>query len=132
MLDELVALAKAQAKTAARRIAVPAAFAVVAGLFALFAMAALFVALFCWLEPEHGPAVAALVCAGAAIVLAILALLPLAFRRRPAPQPPPEGALSQFVTLMAKTAPGLGPRQIVVAAALLGAALALTARRNRK
>jgi putative superfamily III holin-X len=132
MLNEIVALAEAQAKTAARRIAVPAAFALVAGLFVLFAVAGLFAALFFWLEPEHGPIAASLICTGVAIILAILGLLPLAFKRRPARQPPPEVGLPQFVSLMARTAPGLGPRQILVAAALLGAALVFTARGNKK
>ena len=130
MLPELVALAEAQAKKAAGRVAVSAAFALVGGAFVVFAVAALFVALFFWLEPEHGAVAAALICAGAALGLAILALLPLAFRRRPASQP--EGALPQFVTLMAKTAPELGPWQLVVTAALIGAALAFSARSPRK
>lgn len=132
MLTEFVALAEARAKRAVGRVALSAAFALVAGVFALFAAAGLFMALFSWLDAEHGPVVAALICAGAAIGLAILALLPLAFRRRPAPQPPPEGALPQLVALMAKSAPELSPRQLVVTAALLGAALALSARGSRK
>ena len=131
MLNELVALAEAQAKKAARRVAVQAAFALAGGLFALFAVAGLFAALFFWLEPERGPIVAALICTGVAILLAIVAAAPLAFKRRPAP-PPPEPALPQFVSLMAKAAPGLGPRQLVVTAALLGVALALSVRGNKK
>jgi hypothetical protein len=132
MLPELVALAEARAKKAAGRVAVSAAFALVGLVLVVFAAAGLFVALFAWLEPERGAAVAALICAGAALGLAILALLPLAFRRRPAPQPPPEGALQQFVTLMAKTAPELSPWQLVVTAALIGAALAFSARSPKK
>ena len=120
MIHELVALAETQAKTAARRIAIPTAFAVVAGLFVLFAVAGLFAALFFWFEPEHGPIAAALICTAVAIIMALLALLPLAFKRRPAARPQSEGALPQFVSLMAKTAPGLGPRQLIVTAALLG------------
>ena len=132
MTNELVAFAQAQARVAARRVAVPAAFALVGGLFVLFAVAGLFAALFFWVEPEHGPVAAALICAAIAVVLAILALLPLALKRRPAPQPPPEGALPQFVSLMAKTAPNLAPRQLIVTAALLGVALVLSARGNKK
>jgi len=33
---------------------------------------------------------------------------------------------------MARTAPGLGPRQVLVAAALIGAALVLSARGGKK
>jgi hypothetical protein len=132
MLNELVAVAEAQAKAAARRIAVPAAFAVVGGLFVLFAVAGLFAALFFWIEPDHGPIIAALICAAVALVLAILALLPLAFRR-PAPPPPrPNNALPQFVSLLARTAPGLSLRQIAWAAVLIGAAVLFGARANRK
>src|SRR5208282_1361654 len=120
MANEIVAFAQAQAKAAVRRAAVPAAFALGGGLFVLFAVAGLFAALFFWFEPEHGPIASALICAAVAIVLAIVALLPLLFKRRPAPAPPSEGTLPQFVSLMAKTAPSLTPRQLIVTAALLG------------
>ncbi len=132
MINELVALAKAQARTAARRIAIPAVFALIAGLFVLFAVAALFGALFFWFEPKHGPIAAALICAAIAIFLAIVAALPLMFKRRPAPQPPAEGALPQFVALVVKTAPKLEPRQLIVTAMLLGVALGLSVRGNKK
>ncbi len=132
MINEFVALATARAKTTARRIAIPTAFALVAGLFVLFAVAGLFAALFFWFEPGHGPIAAALFCAAIAIVLAIIAALPLMFKRRPAPQPASASALPEFVTLMAETASRLGPRQLVVTAALLGVALVLSARGNKK
>ena len=133
MTNQLVALAQAHAKAAARRAAVTAAFALVGAVFALFALAGLFAALFFWVELELGPIAAALICAAVAIVLAILALLPLALKRRPrrAPPPAPEGALPQFVSLLAQTAPRLAPRQLLVTAALLGVALALS-RGNKK
>jgi Putative Actinobacterial Holin-X, holin superfamily III len=132
VVNAIVAFAQAQAKATARRAAVPAAFALVGGLFVVFAVAGLFAALFFWLEPELGPIVAALICAATAIVLAILALLPLAFRRRSVPQPAPEGALPQFMSLLARTAPDLAPRQLILAAALLGVALVLSARGSKK
>jgi len=131
MIREIVAFARTEAKAAARRAAASAAFALVAGLFVLFAIACLFAALFLWLEPRHGPIIAALVCAGVALFLAILALLPLMFRRRP-PPPPPEASLPQLLSLMAKAAPNLGPRQLVLTAALIGVALALSARGSKK
>src|SRR5208282_3486981 len=127
MINELVALARAQAKAAARRAAVPAAFALVGGLFVLFAVGGLFAALFFWLEPALGS-----IAAGVAIVLAIVALLRLTFKRRHARRPAAEGALPQFVSLLAKTAPSLTPRQLIVTAALLGVALALSGRGNKK
>ena len=86
MTNEIVAFAQAKAKTAARRAGVRAAFAVVSGLFVLFAVAGLFAALFFWFEPERGPAAAALICAAIALVLAILASLPLMFKRRTPPR----------------------------------------------
>jgi|SRR5208283_756766 len=132
MINELVAFARARAKAKARRVAVRAAFALVGGVFALVAVSGLFVALFSWLAPGLGSIAAALICAGVAIVLAILALLPLAFKRRPAPQLAQEGALPQVVSLMAKTAPSLAPRQLILIAALLGVALALSARGSKK
>jgi hypothetical protein len=132
VINELVAFARARAKAAARRAAVRAAFALIGGVFTFVAVSGLFVALFSWLAPELGSIAAALICAGVAIVLAILALLPLAFKPRPAPQAAQEGALPQFVSLMAKTAPNLAPRQLVLVAALLGVALALSARGSKK
>jgi Putative Actinobacterial Holin-X, holin superfamily III len=132
MTSEIVAFAQAQVRAAARRAAVSAAFALVAGLFVLFAVAGAFAALFFWLEPHRGPVAAALICAGIALVLAILMVLPLMFKRRRPSPPPYEGSLPQFVSLMATDAPRLSPLQLIVAAALIGAALALSARRNRK
>jgi hypothetical protein len=130
MINEIVAFARAQAKTAVRRAAVPAAFALVGGLLVLFAVAGLFAALFFWFEPEHGPIASSLICVAVAIVLAIVSLAPLMFKRRP--PPPAEGTLPQLVSLVAKTAPSLAPRQLVVTAALLGVALVLSARGNKK
>jgi hypothetical protein len=132
MTSEIVAFAQAQAKTAARRAAVPAAFALVAALFALVAVAGAFAALFFWLEPHRGPAAASLICAGVALVLALLMILPLMFKRRRPSRPPYEGSLPQFVSLMAKTAPRPAPRQLIVAAALIGVAVVLSGRGNRK
>jgi hypothetical protein len=128
MLRQFVQLAETRVKTAARQAAVQAALALVAALFALVALAAAFAALFFWLEPAHGATAAALICAGVALVLGLAAALPLAFKRRPAPAPPPPDALPQFMSLAAKTASALSPRQMVVVAALLGAALAFSAR----
>ena len=133
MLDEIVAIAQARAKSAARRAATSTAFAVDGGVFVLFAVCALFAALFYWTEPERGPVAASLICAAVAIVLAIASLMPLMFKRRPPPPPPAsEGALPQFVLLAAKGASRLTPRQLVVTAALLGAALVLSARGEKK
>ncbi|MBV8106587.1 MAG: hypothetical protein JO223_18550 [Hyphomicrobiales bacterium] len=132
MTNEIVAFAQARAKTAVRRVAVPTAFALTGGLFVLFALAGLFSALFFWMEPEHGPLAASLIVAAVALVLALLAFLPLALRRPPAPPPPPDPMAAQFVSLMARTAPNLAPRQLIVTAAVLGVALVLTGRGQKK
>src|SRR5271168_4846850 len=110
MANEIVAFAQAQARAAARRAAVPAAFALASGLFILFAIVGLFAALFFWLEPELGPVAASLILAAVALVLALLAFAPLVVRRQPTPPPPQQDTvLPQFVSLMARAAPGLGP-----------------------
>ena len=132
MINEIVAFAQVRATRAVRRAAVPAAFALVGGVFVLFAVIGLFAALFYWLELELGPIAASLICAAVAIVLALVSLLPLTFRRRPPPPPPSEAALPQFVLLAAKSAPNLTPRQLVLTAAVLGVALVLSARRDAK
>jgi len=132
MANEIAAYVQAQVKARVRRAVTPAAFAATAGVFVLFAAAGLFAALFFWLEPEHGPVAASLICTVVAIVLGLIAAAPLLIGRR-APPPPQQGAaLPQFVSLMARTAPGLGPRQVIVAAALIGAALVLSARGGKK
>ena len=133
MANEIVAFAQAKAKAAVRRAAVPAAFALTGGLFVLFAIAGLFSALFFWLEPELGPVAASLILTAVALVLALLAFAPLVLRRQPPPPPPePDAMLPQFVSLMARAAPGLGPRQLVVTAALLAVALVFTGRGQKK
>jgi len=132
MANEIVAFAQAKAKAAARRAAVPAAFALTGGLFVLFAIAGLFSALFFWLEPDHGPVAASLILTAVALVLALLAFAPLLLRRQPPPPPPQDAMLPQFVSLMARAAPGLGPRQLVVTAALVAVALVFTGRGQKK
>jgi Putative Actinobacterial Holin-X, holin superfamily III len=130
MTNEIVAFAQAQAKTAVRRVAVPTAFALTGGVFLLFAIVGLFCALFFWLEPQHGPAATSLIVAAVALGLAAVAFLPVAFRRQP--PPPPDPMLPQFVSLLARTAPSLAPRQLIVTAAVLGVALVLTGRGQKK
>jgi len=132
MTNEIVAFAQAKAKTAVRLVAVPTAFALTGGLFVLFALAGLFSALFFWMEPEHGPLAASLIVAAVELVLALLAFLPLAFRRQTPPPPPPDPMVAQFVSLMARTAPNLAPKQLIVTAAVLGVALVLTGRGQKK
>lgn len=136
MIAQIVAYLQARAKAAALRAAVSTASLLVAGVFGLAAVAGLFVALFFWVAQLIGPVFAGLVCFGAGILLSIVSLAPLMIvmltRRRRAPPPPPAPTLPDFVSLVAKSAPGLGPRQLVVTAALLGMAIALSARRRRK
>jgi hypothetical protein len=131
MINGIAALVQQQAKTAARRALTPVAFALIGGLFVLFALAGLFAALFFWLEPDHGPIAASLICTAVAIVLALIAFLPLMFRRRPPPSQL-DGTFPQVASLIAKTVPKLGPRDIIVTAALLGVALIFSTRGTKK
>jgi hypothetical protein len=131
MRNEIVAFAQTQVRTAVRRAVVPAAFAAAGSLFAVFAVAGLFGALFFWLEPDHGPLVASLAVTAVALVLGVLAFLPLAFKRQPPPQLQEDGALPQFVSLMARTAPSLAPRQLIATAALLALAVVFAPRRQK-
>ncbi len=132
MANEIVGFIQQEAQAAVRRIAIPAAFAFVSAVFFLFAIAALFVSLFFWLDTTVGPVAAAAIVAAIAVVLGLLALSPLAFRRRPKPAPPPNATLPQFVSLLAQTAPTLGPKQAAVAAAALALALGLMARGSKQ
>ena len=127
MTNEIVAFAQRQATVALRRAAVPAGFALASVALILVAVAGLFAALFFWLAPAYGPLAASLIVTAVALVLGLLALLPFALKRRPAP-PPPDATLPDFVSLVARSTPGHAPRQFIVTAILLALALGLTAR----
>ncbi len=126
----IVEIAQQQAQAAIRRAVVPAAIGVVALVFFLFALVAVFAALFFFEEPIYGPRSAALIIAAVAFVLGLIAVLFLVVGRRPKPSPPPapDTTLPQLVTLLAQTAPSLAPRQAAFAAALLALALGLMSR----
>lgn len=131
-MNQIAAIAEQQAKAAFGRIARPAAFAIVAGVFFLFAIAALFYALFFWLEPLYGPPLAAVIVAAVALVLGLLTTLPLMVGRGPEPAPAPTSApgatLPQVVSLLAQGASSLGPKQSALTAVVLAVALGLMAR----
>jgi Putative Actinobacterial Holin-X, holin superfamily III len=131
MGNMIVEIAQQQAQAALRRAVIPAAIAVVALVFFLFALVALFAALFFLEEPIYGPRPAALIVAAVAFALGLLAVLFLFVGRRPkpAPTPPPaESTLPQLLTLVAQAAPSVAPRQAAFAAALLALALGLMSR----
>jgi hypothetical protein len=130
MANDIFAFAQQQAKTAIGRAARPAAFGLVAGVFFLIAVGAVFLALFFWLEPLYGPPVAAVIVAAVAVVLGLLATAPLMVGRRPDPAPAPAsgGTLPQVVSLLAQSASSLGPKQSALTALVLAVALGLMAR----
>jgi Putative Actinobacterial Holin-X, holin superfamily III len=121
-------IARQQAEVAIRRAAIPAALGVVALVLFLFALGGLFVALFYWEEPAHGPLIGALIVAGVALILAVMAVLVLTMRRRPPPPPAPNPTMPQVVSLLAQTAPSLAPGRPLLTAVLLAVALGLMAR----
>ena len=129
-MNDIAAIARQRAKAAVGRVARPAAFGIMAGVFFLFAVAALFYALFFWLEPRYGPPVAALIVAAVALVLGLLATAPLIVGRGPEPAAPPaSGAtLPQVVSLLAQSASSLGPKQSAMTAVVLAVALGFMAR----
>jgi hypothetical protein len=129
-VNPIVAIAQEQAQAAFRRLAVPAALGVIALVLFLFALAALFAALFFLVVPAYGPIDAALIVAAVAFVLAVVALLLTRIgRRRPKPPPPAhDAAMPQLVSLFAQTAPSLGPKTAVWTTVLMALALVLTTR----
>jgi hypothetical protein len=132
MRNEIVALAQQYvqqpAQAAVRRAVVPVAFGLVAAVLFLFVVVALFAALFFWLASLYGPVTAALVVAAIALVLGLIALLPLVVgRQAPAPRPAPNPT-PQFASLLAQTAPSLALKRPLLTALLLVVALGLTAR----
>ena len=131
MRNDLIGLAQQyaqqKAQTAAKRIAVPAAFGLVSAVFFLVVVIALFAALFFWLTSLYGQTTAALIVAAVALVLGLTALLPLVARRQPAP-PPPAPNPPQFASLLAQTAPALALKRPLLSALLLAVALGIMAR----
>ena len=133
MRNDIVGLAQQYAQqrvqTAVRRVTIPAAFGLVAAVFFLIVVIALFAALFFWLTPLYGPSGAALIVAAVALVLGVIASLPLVVSRRPpAPPPPPNPTMPQFASLLAQTAPSLAAKRPLLTAALLAVAVGLMAR----
>jgi preprotein translocase subunit SecE len=132
MPNEIVALAQQyaqrQAQAAIRRVTVPAACGLIAAVFFVVVMVALFAALFFWLETLFAPPVAALIVAGVALVLGLLALTPLMVKRRPPPQPALTPTAPQFVSLLGQTASSLARQRPLLMAILLAAALGFMAR----
>jgi hypothetical protein len=133
MRNDIVSLAQRyaqeKAQTAVKRIAAPAAFGLIAALLFLVVVIALFAALFFWLASLYGPITAALVVAAVALVLGLMALLPLVVGGRPAPPPPaPQTTTPQFASLLAQTAPSLALKRPLLSAFLLAVALGMMAR----
>jgi len=132
MRNDIVGLAQQYAQQrvqiAAKRIAIPTAFGVVAAIFFLIVLTSLFAALFYWLASLYGPVTAALIVAAVALVLGLIALLPVVVGRRPAPPPPaPVSTTPQVAALLAQTAP-LALKRPLLTAVLLAVALGVLAR----
>jgi hypothetical protein len=121
--------AQEKAQTAVKRVAIPAAFGLVASVFFLIVVIALFAALFFWLASLYGPIIAALLAAAVALVLGLIALLPLFVGRRSAPPPPAQKpATPQFASLLAQTAPAIALKRPLLSALVLAVALGMMAR----
>jgi hypothetical protein len=133
MRNDIVGLvqqyAQEKAQTVVKRVAVPAAFGLIAAVLFAIVVIALFAALFYWLTSIYGPITAALLVAAIALVLGLIALLPLVVGRRPAPPPPaPKPATPQFASLLAQTAPTLALKRPLLSALVLAVALGMMAR----
>jgi putative superfamily III holin-X len=130
MRNDIVGLAQQyaqeKAQTAAKRVAIPAAFGLIAALFFVIVVLSLFAALFYWLTSLYGPITAALIVAAVALVLGLIALLPIVVKRKP--PPPPAPSQPQFASLLAQTAPALALKRPLLSAFLLAVALGMMAR----
>ena len=131
MRNDIVGLAQQYAQQrvqiAAKRIAIPTAFGVVAAIFFLIVLTSLFAALFYWLASLYGPVTAALIVAAVALVLGLIALLPVVVRRPAPPPPAPISTTPQVAALLAQTAP-LALKRPLLTAVLLAVALGVLAR----
>ncbi len=130
MRNDIVGLAQQyaqeKAQTAAKRVAIPATFGLIAAVFFVIVVLSLFAALFYWLTSLYGQITAALTVAAVALVLGLIALLPIVVKRQPAPPPAP--SQPQFASLLAQTAPALALKRPLLSAFLLAVALGTMAR----
>jgi hypothetical protein len=130
MRNDIVGLAQQyaqeKAQTAVKRVAVPAAFGLIAAVFFVIVVFSLFAALFYWLTSLYGPVTAALIVAAVALVLGLIALLPVVVKRKAPPPPAPNPP--QFASLLAQTAPALALKRPLLSAFLLAVALGMMAR----
>ena len=132
MRNVIVEIAQQQAQAAIRRALVPAAIGDVALVFFLFALAALFAALFFLEEPLYGPRVSGADHRGGSSRprphSRVLFLIVGRRRAEACAAARLDTTLPQLVTLLAQSAPSVAPRQAAIAAALLALALGLMAR----
>lgn len=130
MRNDIVGLAQQyaqeKAQTAVKRFAIPAAFGIVAAVFFAIVVFSLFAALFYWLTSLYGPIIAALIVAAVALVLGLIALLPIMVKRQPPPPPAPNPP--QFASLLAQAAPAIALKRPLISALLLAVALGMMAR----
>jgi uncharacterized membrane protein YeiB len=109
---------KAEAQLIVRRAVSVLVFGLIAAVLLLFAVAALLVAIFSALAPEHGPVIAALLVAALALVLALAALIALKVGSSPPARKPASAAMPGFS--LADAAQGAGPLNLVMGALILG------------
>jgi hypothetical protein len=115
-------------RTMTRRLAGPALAVVVAMVFVLIAIVALSAALFLWLTPVLGAVQAALVLAVAAVALAGIALLPVALKRHPPPEPAAQPAGVDFAALLPLVSSILKLRPLLLGALLVALFATLTSK----
>jgi hypothetical protein len=78
---------KAEADLLARRALSALVGMLVVAVLLLFAIAAVLIALFFWIEPEHGPVVAALLVAALAFLFAVIVMMSVKLAGRPTRRP---------------------------------------------
>jgi hypothetical protein len=115
-------------RTMTRRLAGPALAVLVAMVFVLIAIVALSAALFLWLTPVLGAVQAALVLAVAAVALAGIALLPVALKRHPPPEPAAQPAGVDFAALLPLVSSILKLRPLLLGALLVALFATLTSK----
>ncbi len=129
MANALFAYFANRTRAAMRRQAISLAYVLVGAVFALFALAGLFAALFFALEPGYGPMRASLIVAAVAFLLTLLATAPLWLPRR-RPPPPPDPTLAELLALASKGNPGAAPSKLAIVGVIAALALGLLASRK--
>ena len=127
MWRALLELLDASTRAVFRRVTAPALSIFLAAILVLVALLALSAATYLSLAPIVGPIGSALAVAAGALVLAVIALLPLLMRRHP-PAPPPSANPVDVATILPLLLDVVKTRPLLIGALVIALVATLTSK----